>query len=152
MGVAFMLRSQILEIARDWKGTPYQHQAAVKNVGADCLGFLRGVYAEMTGMEITPTAPYTRDWAEVASKHKQERMLIAARTYLAPTMFEEIQPADVVLIRVHKGSLVKHCAIITQTDPMRIIHSYDYHGVVESAFPRNWLDKDLYYFRFKEVE
>jgi cell wall-associated NlpC family hydrolase len=39
-----MKRPDIVEEARSWLGTPYHHQAALKGVGCDCIGLLRGVY------------------------------------------------------------------------------------------------------------
>ena len=42
-------REEIVRLAREWIGTPYQHQASLKGVGADCLGFLRGVWREAVG-------------------------------------------------------------------------------------------------------
>jgi len=37
----------IVKAAREWKGTPFHHQAAVKGVGCDCYGLIRGVAAEL---------------------------------------------------------------------------------------------------------
>ena len=34
----------IVEIARSWIGTPYEHQASCAGAGADCLGLLRGIW------------------------------------------------------------------------------------------------------------
>jgi NlpC/P60 family putative phage cell wall peptidase len=39
----------ILEEARSWIGTPYQHQASLKGVGCDCIGLVRGVWRAVYG-------------------------------------------------------------------------------------------------------
>jgi NlpC/P60 family putative phage cell wall peptidase len=43
------MHPDIVAIARGWLGTPYRHQASLKGVGCDCLGLVRGVYAEAYG-------------------------------------------------------------------------------------------------------
>ena len=39
-----------VEIARDWIGTRYEHQASLKGEGADCLGLVRGVWRELISL------------------------------------------------------------------------------------------------------
>ena len=36
-------RQQVLKEAREWIGTPYQHQCRAKGVGCDCAGLIIGV-------------------------------------------------------------------------------------------------------------
>ncbi len=38
-----MKRSQIINEARTWLGTPFHHQGRVKGVGVDCIGLIIGV-------------------------------------------------------------------------------------------------------------
>ena len=40
-------RDAIVAAARAWIGTPYRHQAALRGVGCDCLGLLRGVWRDV---------------------------------------------------------------------------------------------------------
>ena len=51
--------------ARLWLGTPYRHQAALRGVGCDCLGLVRGVWRALIGPEPEDPPPYTPDWGEV---------------------------------------------------------------------------------------
>ena len=54
-----MQAQDVVTLARSWIGTPYHNIMAVKGQGCDCLGLIRGVYAEMLGAE--PIAvPVTR--------------------------------------------------------------------------------------------
>lgn len=39
-------RQRVVEIAREWVGTPYHTGARIKGAGADCLTLLAEVYAE----------------------------------------------------------------------------------------------------------
>ena len=43
------INADVLAIARAWIGTPYRHQGAVKGVGCDCLGLIRGIWRELYG-------------------------------------------------------------------------------------------------------
>ena len=49
-----MSRDAIIAAARGWIGTPYRHQASCNQVGADCLGLIRGVWRELYGAEPAP--------------------------------------------------------------------------------------------------
>ena len=42
-------RSDIVDAARLWLGTPYRHQMAMRGAGTDCLGLLRGVWRDVFG-------------------------------------------------------------------------------------------------------
>ncbi len=57
----------IVAAARGWLGTPYRHQGALKGVGCDCLGLLRGVWREVVGAEPEEPPPYDSGWAESAA-------------------------------------------------------------------------------------
>lgn len=50
--------------ALSWVGTPYRHQAALKGLGCDCLGLVRGVWRALYGGELERPGPYAPDWAE----------------------------------------------------------------------------------------
>lgn len=57
--------------AQEWVGTPFRHQAALKGVGCDCVGLLRGVLREVTGEPL----PFIADYARQAPAHWQEPMI-----------------------------------------------------------------------------
>jgi NlpC/P60 family putative phage cell wall peptidase len=46
-----IIRNTIIAEARSWIGTPYHHQAALKGVGCDCLGLVRGVWRAVYGAD-----------------------------------------------------------------------------------------------------
>ena len=46
------LETRIIREAETWLGTPYRHQAACRQVGADCLGFIYGLYAHLYPQDI----------------------------------------------------------------------------------------------------
>jgi NlpC/P60 family putative phage cell wall peptidase len=129
----------VVATARKWLGTPYHHQSAVRGAGCDCLGLVRGVYAELYG--VTPEEPpaYTMTWGEYG---KEELMLEAARRHLMEVSVSEDGhtlaldeqrwlTGDVLLFRARIGAVAKHCCIVSGEDTM--IHSYSGIGVAETS-------------------
>lgn len=140
-------RQAILAEARDWIGTPYQHQASAKGAGCDCLGLVRGVWRAIYGGEPEATPAYTPHWAE---HNGAETLLAAARRHLVATEFADAQPGDVLLFRMDARSPVKHAAILD--DGERIIHAYWGRAVVCSRFAPWWRARCAGAFQFPGVE
>ena len=129
----------VVAVARQWIGTPYQHQASCYQVGCDCLGLLRGVWRTLCGREPGRIAPYSRDWGEALG---QERLLVAARAYLderwtpsagQPLAFEA---GDVLLFRMQPGALAKHVAIAASDT--RMVHAQEGVPVSEVVIGDWW--------------
>ena len=134
---------RIIAVARSWIGTPYLHQASLKNVGCDCLGLLRGVFDALYGEASERPPPYTADWAE-ASGH--EAMADAARRHLAEISIDEVRAGDVILFRWRDWLPAKHCAIAVTPDSM--IHAHDGAAVAEVSIGPWWRRHLAYAFRF----
>lgn len=127
-------RAEVLEAARGWVGTPYQHQASLKGIGADCLGLLRGVWREVIGDEPEAFRPYSPSWAEITGENLLEE---AARRH--PLMADEdaaIEAGMVILFRWRPHLPAKHCAIATGPDGF--IHAHDGVSVAEVAMVPGW--------------
>lgn len=100
----------VLAIARTWVGTPYRHQGAVKGVGCDCLGLIRGIWRELYGGEPEAVPAYAPDWAERAG---EERLIAAAeRHFEVVRSFEQSRPGDLVLFRFRPHLAAKHAGIL----------------------------------------
>lgn len=126
-------RNCIVVAARGWIGTPYRHQASLRDAGCDCLGLLRGVWREVIGPEPARPGPYTPDWAEAGGR---ERLLIAAAAYFRQRDDGRIEPGDVLLFRWRAGLPAKHVAIAVSADAM--IHAHDGARVCEVALGPWW--------------
>lgn len=134
-------------IARDWIGTPYQHQASVQGAGADCLGLLRGVWRGLYGEEPEPVPAYTPDWSEADSI---ERLWQAALRHMQPvTEDTHWQAGQVVLFRMRVGAVAKHLGLTAhKAGQLNFIHAFSGHGVVESPFSTPWQRRVVARFAF----
>ncbi|WP_281982961.1 peptidase [Thalassorhabdomicrobium marinisediminis] len=128
--------SSIVTAARGWIGTPYVHQAARRGIGCDCLGLLRGLWAEVTGTPLIPVPPYTADWSEPQG---DERLLRALAARLVPKPRDRATAADVLVFRMRQGAVAKHVGVQAEIGPHpSFIHAYQGHGVIECALTPPW--------------
>jgi len=126
-----MTRDQIVVAARAWLGTPYRHQAATLGAGCDCLGLLRGVWRSLYGDEPMAVPAYRATWRDVA--HRDE-LQAAAEQLLVPAA--EGGPGQVLLFRLGRSSVPRHCGITIATD--RFIHAQEGLGVIEANLTEGW--------------
>lgn len=139
-------RTAILAEARDWIGTPYQHQASVKHAGCDCLGLVRGVWRAFHGAEPELAPAYTPDWAE---RLGEETLYNAARRHMREIERQDAAPGDVLLFRMHAQAPIKHAAILDEGNVL--IHAYWGRAVVRSRFAPWWRARCAAAFSFPGV-
>jgi len=137
------MRADIVALARGWLGTPYHHQASLKGVGCDCLGLIRGVYAEACGQPAETPPPYSRDWAEACAR---ETMIEAASRHLTPVDPGAAEPGDVLIFRLRPGAMAKHAALLSGED--RMIHAIEGATVCEVHITPWWRRRIAAAFRF----
>ncbi|KPP87241.1 MAG: Cell wall-associated hydrolases (invasion-associated proteins) [Rhodobacteraceae bacterium HLUCCA08] len=138
--------SDVVTLARGWIGTPYRHQQAVRGAGCDCLGLVRGVWADLRGAAVAPVPAYTPDWSEPQGA---EVLWDAARAHLRPKRPEDAAPGDVLLFRMRAGAVAKHLGLQGAIGAApTFIHSYQGHGVVESPLSRPWARRVVARFAF----
>jgi NlpC/P60 family putative phage cell wall peptidase len=137
-------RDEVVDFARAWIGTPYRHQAALKGVGCDCLGLVRGVWREVMGAEPETPPPYTPDWAEALGR---ETLAEAARRHFLEIAPGHAQAGDVLLFRWRAHLPAKHAGILTAPD--RMIHAQERAAVTEIALNDWWRRRVAYAFQFR---
>ena len=137
------LPDAVLTEARTWLGTPYQHQASVKQAGCDCLGLVRGVWRALYGDEPLGMPAYTPDWAE---RHERETLMEAADHCLISIALSEAVCGDVILFRMAPDAPAKHVAILS--GPERMIHAYWGRAVVETVMIPYWKRRRAFAYRF----
>lgn len=140
-------RQQIVDAARAWTGTPYQHQTSLKGVGADCLGLIRGVYRDIFGYEPENVPPYSSGWSEVGGA---EILADAASRHLRPVALSNARAGDVLLFRFRMGCPAKHAAI--KTNDIQMIHAYSGRTVCETFITPWWERRLAFAYAFPGVE
>ncbi|WP_050929407.1 NlpC/P60 family protein [Aestuariivita boseongensis] len=141
-----MNRPDIVEEARRWLGTPYLHQAARCQAGADCLGLVRGVWRSALGHEPEAVPAYSMDWSEPQGA---ERLWQAASRHLLPKALSDEELGDVILFRMRAGSVAKHLGIVSGlSERASFIHAYSGRGVVESPLSQPWRRRIVARFAF----
>ena len=122
-----MSAQSLLHEAERWLGTPYCHQAARCGVGADCLGLVIGVWAQVTGQSISLPRTYQRSWAD---QLEGEPLLDGVGAFLREKPIDQAQPGDVLALRWRRSWPASHLAILMDDDT--IIHAYEGGQVVRS--------------------
>lgn len=139
-------RSEIVQCARSWIGTPYVHQSARQGAGADCLGLVRGIWRQIYGAEPETVPSYSMDWSE---PQREERLWHAARRHLREKPVRTRAAGDVILFRMRDGSVAKHLGIVAETGAHEsFVHAYSGHGVVESPLSAPWQRRIVACFEF----
>ena len=137
----------IVAAARRWIGTPYHHQASVRGIGCDCLGLVRGVYREVTGLDPETPPAYSRDWAEARGI---ETMLDAAARHLAPVAIADARPGHVLIFRLRADTVAKHAAIMATPETM--IHAIEGVPACEVSLSPWWRRRLAAVFEFPALD
>jgi cell wall-associated NlpC family hydrolase len=110
-------RTAVVDEARTWLGTPYHHAADVKGHGVDCAMILVRVYCDLAIVEKFDPRPYTRDWF----LHKSEERYLG-HLFDRSTEVREPGLGDIIVFRM--GRCYAHAGIVSQLDPVSIIHAF----------------------------
>jgi len=135
---------RIVAIAEGWVGTPYRHQGALKGVGCDCIGLIRGIWRELYGDDPEPVPAYAPDWAE---RSGEDRLVDAALRLFGPAvLMSEAEPGDVLLFRWRQDCAAKHAGVLA--GPQHFIHAYEQSAVTRSALVPSWRRRVAGVYRF----
>lgn len=141
-----MKRQTIVETARGWLDTPWQHQASLKGVASDCVGVIRGVYQEVTGVAPDVPLDYPATWHLFKA---EERLYGECQKYLEEIAVEDAQPGDVLLFGFGKGPA---CHVGIKTADETFVHAWmDVGKTAESRLDDYWLKKLRFAFRYPGV-
>jgi len=133
-------RADIVTEAREWIGTPFNHQAAVKQVGCDCAGMVKGVWREL-GNDVSrvpvdyPRTPSGGNLIKILDEFLDRTNTPMAGNVIVFTLLNEPQ----------------HLGILTDTNT--VIHAYQPLGkVVEHRIDDKWKKRITGYYSFRGVE
>ncbi|MEM7243268.1 MAG: NlpC/P60 family protein [Pseudomonadota bacterium] len=137
---------EIAVIARAWLGTPFVHQASMKGQGADCLGFVRGVWQEVHADRAIPKMDYAPHWFEQTC---EERLLDGLSNYLSICPNAEISSGRILLFRLFRKYPAQHVGLSLSgaANKLTLIHSIAGKGVVEVPMSKNWQARLVAQFR-----
>lgn len=148
------MRDQIVAEARSWISTPFVHQADRKGIGCDCIGLVRGVGVALglfqpdvtRSPELKPYLGYGR--------LPDGRLLPACREFLNQIRFADISAGDILIFRVFDQH-AQHAGIVTNTEPLTMVHSYSKARVmacIEQTVDAFWRARIVGVFRYRGVE
>lgn len=124
---------QIVRAALEWEGTPYRHQCALQGAGCDCLGLLRGVWAQLLGSEPFLVPPYSAD-----PRHETDPgLMLREFNHWLMSKAKPAKAGDVLLFSLSARFPPHHCAIML--DGEQFLHAQERLGVVRGALPGPWL-------------
>lgn len=102
--------SRLVAQARTWDGVPYLHQGS-NRFGADCRGFIRGVYAEL-GLDLPDYRAYGTE-ADPALLLQKLTDALGAPVASSPVTYADLKPGDIIVFHFPKSNAPRHLAIVT---------------------------------------
>ncbi len=128
-----MTRQGIVQEALEWVGTPWQHQACLKDVATDCIGLIAGVALACGSAEAREflDTPNCRNYG----REPLPQMLRAScEKFLDRIHPVNAQPGDVLVLRFKIEPM--HFAFLAPDD--RMIHAFAPFGVVHHRYNDTW--------------
>jgi hypothetical protein len=138
------LPDRIVESARSWRNTRWQHQGRLKGVGVDCANFISEVARE-AGISV-----------EIPSNYRPQEdgtlMLKLLREHME--LVDEMQRGDVIALcdeATREPSVPRHLAFVTELRPQTtMIIEAGREKVVEHRMDAAWLRRIHSIWRIKE--
>lgn len=131
------LRDDIVNEARTWLGTRWQHQGRIKKNenfrgGVDCLGLIIGV---ANALNIFPDKFIFHNYNRLPHDNL---LLQECDRHLIKKSILAMQPGDILAFRIQHEP--QHLAILSEQYTM--IHAFvQAHAVVENSINQEWLEK-----------
>lgn len=114
----------VIAHARAWVGTPFERRAALRGAGADCIGLVRGIWAELSGIT-APTPPWRPNWASDGS----DPIFAGLTAYADRVPLKSAAPGHIVIHRIGPARSA-HVAVMTEKGG---IHAWEVGGVKETT-------------------
>jgi hypothetical protein len=146
-------RKQIVDKAREYVGTPFQHQGRIKGMACDCVGLPLMVAEELGLKDVNGKAILVATETRIYSSQPMDsEVLTTAKNRLIEVSKSEMRDGDLVVMRV--PSVPCHVALVsTVCGVAGMIHAIsDVGKVVESIMDFKWQRRIVGVFRFPGVE
>ena len=147
-------REQVVAKAREYIGTPFQHQGRVKGKkgGIDCVGLVMCV-AEELGIVGADGQPMLRgDYFDYSAEPIDGYVHVGCKVRLVPGDMRDIRPGDIACMKIPTEPC--HTAIISENGgALYVIHAYNGGKclVVEHILDKAWLRRICGVFHFVGV-
>ena len=146
-----MKRSEVVEIARTYIGTPFRHQGRSKVYGVDCVGLLVCVLWECN-IKVDDIASYNGlvDAGLLRSKLDltlDEIPLTIGMNGNVQVGYYDYKPGDILLLRIGKNP--QHIGIVTD---IGIIHTHEGSGYVVETSLGKWKERIVTAYHIYGVE
>lgn len=119
-------RQRIVDVAREYIGTPWKHQAALKGVGIDCVNLLACVAYECGLGDARPLAR-NEVYRAYGREPLPEVLFAGCEEYLDRIPLSQATLADILLMKVPGGAYPQHFSIVSAVDddgkPLYMIHA-----------------------------
>ena len=126
----------VIVAARRWIGTPYHRRGCKRGSGADCLGLLRGIWADLYGTCVGDIPVYSDDWLETG---RRDLLIERLDQTLEARTVSPLLPGHVLAFRFGRNNLSKHVGIVSALGGSpKFIHAYCRFGVVETTLDPTW--------------
>lgn len=140
-------KEQIVAIARETLGTPYQHQQRLNGIAMDCAG-VPAYVANKIGLSFDDPANYGRLPIPALMREEVDKRLVRVAR-------RDMQPGDLVWIRFEVDA--QHFAIVGDYvhGGLSLIHGYNGAGlnrVVEHRLDAEWMGRIVGVWRFPGVD
>lgn len=139
---------EVATLARSWIDTPYHNMAAAKGAGCDCIGLVRGLWAEIYSCPPPSVPVYSPNWVGVDKN--DELLLQTARKLLVEVEPTSRGPGIILAFRIHPRAVVQHCGVMTSDQLM--VHAHSGRKVYECGLGSQWEPKVVAAFRFPNIE
>lgn len=124
---AGVTRADIVAEARGWIGTPFHHQASIRNIGCDCIGLIAGV-ALALGIRGADEWHACPEYHSYSRQPDAKLILRGCARFLEEIPISAVTPADILLLRFERDPM--HFALLSSTRPPRVIHALSRLGRV----------------------
>jgi NlpC/P60 family putative phage cell wall peptidase len=137
-------RQQIVDAARSWIGTKWQHQQRLKGQACDCAGLVIGVGFEVFGIQA--------DVPHYGHTPNRGAMEALCDRYMTRIDKKSIGPGDVILMTWDREP--HHMGIVTSLGAdLAVVHAHaQMHRVVEHRLDEHWLGRVTLAYQFPGVE
>lgn len=131
-----------IKIIKSYIGTPFVHQGRVPKIGIDCAGVVICALKEL-GLDFYDLNNYNM-------RPSQDDVLSKIiENGFSDVSINDMKKGDLLLMS-YDGN-IQHIAVVSETNPVYIIHAVTNKKVIEHRLDEVWKNRVKRVFRFKQI-